>query len=448
MAVSLFWYKLVFMAELIFALMLTTYPLKRKPHFAARVVLAVLALFAVAWAFPLLWYNAIYTSCMFLILFGCSLLALKFCYQEPFYHLAFCGILAYTTQHIAYETYNFFITITGIGSYGSMYQQMEGDAEWDPFALVSYFGIYALVYWAVWVFVSGRVEKEEHFSVGGHISKLFLSTTIVLVDVVLNSLIVYTLTEEPNPVLLFCVYMQSTLCCILAMGIQFTMLDRQIAVEESEKIQELWAQDKKQYERFRESVELINIKCHDLKHQLRAIRQGEGEVSRDSLEEIEQALSVYNCKVETGNQVLDTILAEKSLLCEHEHIRLNCIAEGAALNFISASDLYSLFGNAISNAVEAVRKTEDLERRIIHLTVHRKGSMIFIHLENYCPNAEQLVFVDGLPQTTKDDSGYHGYGMRSMQMLAEKLGGGMEANVSDHIFNLNFFIPVAEENLS
>lgn len=432
------------MLELIIALALTTYHLKKKDRFTIRVVIGCAVLLLLAEVFPVIWYNAIYSSLMFLALFGFALVVLSFCYHEPIRHLAFCGVIAYTAQHVAYETYNFFVTATGISTYGSMYGQLEGESQFNPFALAAYFSIYAVIYWAFWAVVTHRIRAQEELNIGGNISRLFLSSIIILVDIVLNAIIVYSFTGELNLSILIAVYVQSVLCCVLAVGIQLTMLDRQAAVREGERIQTLWELDRKQYEYFRENVDLINIKCHDLKHQIRALRTGDGEVDKESLREIETAISVYNCKVETGNQVLDTILAEKSLLCEYEHIRLVCMVDGRELNFISASDLYSLFGNAISNAIEAVKKTDDLEKRLIHLSVVRKGPMIVIHLDNYCPKAETLVFKDGLPMTTKEEeAGYHGYGMRSMRMLAEKLGGGLEANVKRDIFNLNIFIPAS-----
>jgi len=444
MTSSLFWYKPIFMTELIIALVITTYPLKKKDHFLFRVLGTVMVLIVVALVFPIYSYNALYTSFIFIILFLIALLMLRFCYNEPMNILAFCGMIAYTTQHISYQTYNFIVTITGIGSYASMYRQTES-TELNPFAALTYFGTYALIYWIVWVLVSDRVEREESLEIGGGFSKLFLSAAIVLVDVVVNAMIVFSLDGEPNPITYFAVYLQSILCCTLALGIQFTMLDRQIAVKERERIQMLWALDRQQYKRFRESVELINIKCHDLKHQIRGIRQSGGEVSRDALREIEQAISIYHCKVETGNQVLDTILAEKSLLCEYKHIRFTCVADGALLSHFAASDLYSLFGNAVSNAIEAVLKAEEEEKRVIHLTVTGRGGMVFIHVENYCPDGDQIVFLDGLPQTSKENNGYHGYGMRSMQMLAEKLGGGMEVNIAGDMFNLNICLPAQGE---
>ena len=39
-----------------------------------------------------------------------------------------------------------------------------------------------------------------------------------------------------------------------------------------ETIRQLWEQDRRQYEAAKENIDLINIKCHDLKHKIKALR--------------------------------------------------------------------------------------------------------------------------------------------------------------------------------
>jgi sensor histidine kinase regulating citrate/malate metabolism len=65
------------------------------------------------------------------------------------------------------------------------------------------------------------------------------------------------------------------------------------------------------------------------------------------------------------NDTLDIIITEKCLLCEKENITLTCIADGEKISFISVTDLYSLLGNAIDNAIEAVLQFEDQDKRSI-----------------------------------------------------------------------------------
>lgn len=439
-------YKPIFMLELIFAVALVTERLKRQPHFRLRAVSSILGLLAVSVLFPVIWYNSIYISCMFLLLFACLLAAMRFCFDEPWINVLFYGIIAYTAQHISYQTHNFLMTISGLGKYGEMYLEAAYDGTRSVFAGCLSLVCICLVYWPVWLITSYMTQTRRDLDFGNRRSRLLLAFALLLVDVVLNAVEVYGIGDAILPsVTLVVMYMQSVLCCVMALGIQFTMLDKATAVRETERIKELWRLDRELYERFQESAELINIKCHDLKHQLQMLQTAGGKVTRQELGDMAQAIAVFDNQIQTGNQVLDTVLALKGLECEYAQIHFTCIAEGQVLEFLSVEQLYSLFGNAMTNAIEAVKKSDDQDKRVIHLEVARRKDLVFIHVENYCPDAGQLTFMDGLPETTKTDRINHGYGMRSMQLITEQLGGGMEVHVEKSMFHLNIFIPAAKK---
>ena len=42
------------------------------------------------------------------------------------------------------------------------------------------------------------------------------------------------------------------------------------------------------------------------------------------------AVQRYDANADTGNEVLDVVLTEKSMHCEARHITLNCVADGSA----------------------------------------------------------------------------------------------------------------------
>lgn len=198
-----------------------------------------------------------------------------------------------------------------------------------------------------------------------------------------------------------------------------------------------------QYQQSQESIDLINRKYHDLKHQIAALR-GECDPARKSefLDRMEADIRSYEAQNKTGNQVLDTVLTSKSLYCQKHDINLTCVADGTALDFLEVMDLCTLFGNALDNAIEAVERVADGEKRLIHLSVARQKGFLRIRVENYYEG--DLRFEGELPLTTKADKRFHGYGLKSIRQTAEKYGGSVTISTKKNWFELRVLIPIEE----
>ena len=92
---QLFWYKPVFMIELMFAETLFVLRLKRKPYFVLRVIFVVALLLRFSLFVPVLDYSAWYNAWMFFVMFAASVLAIKFCFDESWKSIVFlchCGL--------------------------------------------------------------------------------------------------------------------------------------------------------------------------------------------------------------------------------------------------------------------------------------------------------------------------------------------------------------------
>lgn len=200
-----------------------------------------------------------------------------------------------------------------------------------------------------------------------------------------------------------------------------------------------------QYNSYRiseDSIALVNQKYHDLKHHIQLLRS---EVSSGEklayLDQMEQEIRSYEAQNKTGSQVLDTILTAKGLQCQREGISLTCVAEGQALAFLHPMDLSALFGNALDNAIESVKKLADPDRRLIHLSVARQKGFLRIRVEN-CYEGE-LCLEAGMPASTKQDKRYHGFGLKSIQAIAAKYGGSMTIASQGGWFELRVLFPLA-----
>lgn len=233
--------------------------------------------------------------------------------------------------------------------------------------------------------------------------------------------------------------------CITLLYLQSALFKKSSMRKELETIQLLWHQQKGQYQLSKETIELINHKCHDLKHQVQAIRVVKDEKERETyLEKIEKSVQIYSAIVRTGNEILDTILTEKSLICENSGIHINCVADGSLLAFMNPVDLYTLFGNALDNAIEAVRKLESKEKRVIDIMLYERQSFLMLQIVN--PMCGEVKFEDGLPLTTKAKNGYHGYGMKSMLHTIQKYEGHLTTEVKNGCFYFNVMLPLERDS--
>ena len=209
---------------------------------------------------------------------------------------------------------------------------------------------------------------------------------------------------------------------------------------EKEALRRIMENQYQAYQLSRESMEMVNQKYHDLKHQIHLLRREAGsEKSQAYLRQMEEEIRDYEAQNKTGNPVLDAVLTQKSLQCRKQGIELRVIADGSLLRMMNEMEISALFGNMLDNAIESEEKAPP-EKRIIRLYIDSEKGFARIRMENY--TEESLRFSDGLPLTTKKDKNLHGFGMKSMRQTVEKYGGSLIALQQESWFQLRILIPL------
>ena len=331
-------------------------------------------------------------------------------------------VTATAAQNLMFNLYWIAITYLGFS---------EGTVQSVLVALPIMLAVYAVVY----LLFSRKLREWVDYPVAqGRV--ISTAAMILLFVVVLNRRILDT---EHQYGVYWAYVLGDIFCLLLLFGLFYESgLKQKYLIME----QLLYAEQKKQ-QMTRENIELINRKCHDLKHQIGALRMmGESREREAYIREIEKAAVFYESSAKTGNQMLDLLLMEKLLYCEKYKVKLSCIAEGEKLKFLDTMDLYSLFGNALDNAIESVIREEDEKNRIISFRVASRGQILSIHFENYI--GHELEFSDGMPVTTKEDKKYHGFGMLSIRHIVEKYGGTLQISSQGHVFQMNILLPIPE----
>lgn len=231
----------------------------------------------------------------------------------------------------------------------------------------------------------------------------------------------------------------SFLCCALVLLMEYYVLRENSMKRDQEMMEQLLQLSHAQQKSSKEAIDIINMKCHDLKHQMKALAKMEDNQSRTAyLEEIRDAVSIYDATYHTGCSALDYVLREKTLLFNERKIEFSCMVEGRMISYITSADVYALMGNALDNSLERVLKEREGER-VISFQIKHHHEMVLIHLENRCSST--LRFEKGIPVTDKEDRARHGFGVKSMRYIVEKYHGELFMSVKNGKFSLDILLP-------
>ena len=414
-----------YIIELVFSIFIFAVHFPRRRMFALRAAGSFLLLCAISafWAYAVGSRELLFAGLeivpviKFVLYFALSVGMIFFCFERSFSLSLFTGIAAYSAQHGSYKL-------------GELIRRALPQSVPSAWGGVIYFLIIAAAYVAIYFIFRRSFSDIEKDYIPGR-QAVLLAVPLVLYTTVFQ----YSSALDFSLYVIYALY--DILCCFFTLYIQYSLIKAGRREHEYRLIQHLHHLEKQQYDITKKNMEMFDIKMHDVKHMLLGMRNI---LTSEQIAEIEKVVTIYDSTVKSGNEVLDVIFTEKSLQCEQKGIAFERIVDGSLLRFMHVSDVYSLFGNAIDNAIEAVSKVDKREKRTVSLMVRESRGMVYIGLENGYTGT--IRFEDGLPVTTKHDKQFHGFGTKSMCNVVEKYGGTMVINASDNIFRLNILLPV------
>ena len=421
------WNRISYMVQLNAACLMFMLPAQKSQRFYLRFLLGALATIGAAfWINGSLGEDGI-AKLSYGYWLGYIMVCVAFvwiCLDISFKEAIYCAICACAMQHVAYDM----VIIYQVAGGGSSLVQIA---------------IYILIYAIFYQTFARKLPKRGSFPVRK--SSLAPMVTLVVLVWMLSTL---EISGKPGfeagigNQIIFRVL--DAVCCLYVLWVQIYEKEKLELQRELDGINNMWKQQKRQYEVTEEMIDNINRKCHDLKHQIRALRQmTDEEQKQEYFNEIENDIMLYDTALRTGNKALDVVLMDKGLFCKNHDIQWTCMADGEKLDFMKLEDIYAIFGNALDNAIAAVGKLQDREKRVISTKMITQNNIMVIQVRNYY-NAE-LDFEGGLPLTTQNESQGHGFGMKSIRYTSEKYNGTISVRAEDDIFTLQILIPIPEK---
>jgi len=433
-------YKIIFISELLLAELLIAFHYKKRKGFSYLFPLMICACYLFAFLYPEKLVNDwLSSSFMFVLLFCITILGIKVCFIADFGSVLFCAISGYTIQHISYLCFSLIdaVLLDGKAFISSAYNNNK-IISFDSFGgMIAFsFVIYLCLYF--FVYMSSYLLLRKYISKNGILK--FKSLTIVafiLLTLLSNIVIsdVFRYVEDVPLILSALYYILSLLLCATIIFLQINTIRRKDVEQEMEIMSTLYKEQQKQYKIRQETIDLINIKCHDFRHKIHEVGEKHF-VDSNALQEMQNLISFYDAKISTGNKMIDTILTEKSIICNDKKISFTCIVDGSSLEFLDNGDVCALFGNILDNAVEACDKVTDENKRCISLIVEKEKSAVVIKEDNYYVGKIERD-KNGLIETSKQDKGYHGFGIKSIREIVSRYDGILKIETDHGVFRLS-----------
>ena len=418
------WNRISYMAELLAACMVFLFPQRGKNKILLKAGGMAVLLILFAYMINSKWdlasaglYSFGYWAA-YLLVIG---LFVWFCMGGFLLKAAYYAIFACAVQHISYDIYLIYAILGG-----------------QNYVVIVL--IFILVYVLAYFFVARKLVFDERFVLNR--KSLFPIATIITLVWILSIMDDSFISGFESGNLHRVIYrICDALCCFYVLWVQISQRELMKLQAELSSMNAAWRLKKEQYEMTSDTIENINRKCHDLKHQIRELRNmSDGQEREEYLNELEHDIMIYDTALQTGNHALDIVLMEKALYCKNHRIHWTCMADGAKLDFMKMEDIYAIFGNALENAIRAVVELEDTMKRVISVKIVSQNSIRLIQIQNYYKG--KLCFENGVPVTTKKNKRDHGYGMKSIRYTAEKYNGTITVKADQDIFTLQILIPV------
>lgn len=225
-----------------------------------------------------------------------------------------------------------------------------------------------------------------------------------------------------------------TLLLLVSIGFAARQTGRMILVAKERR-------EKAYFEDINNRYSEIRMLRHDMNNHFSAISLllGEGKVkeAQTYLQHITADMASATPLTQTGVGALDLVLWNKLTSAKEQQIEIQADLGHSLSGFpLSDYEWCSLFGNLLDNAIEAVQKLPEAQRKI-KISIGRQMDMLCIYCEN--PYAT-ILKENGALTTLKGDHKNHGLGLKQIRRIASKYNGTVDIHTENQTFCISVLL--------
>ena len=184
-----------------------------------------------------------------------------------------------------------------------------------------------------------------------------------------------------------------------------------------------------------------SIYRHDMRHHLSLLNgyleAGEisraGEYIRQTQTDIDKIVPVRYCE----NNTVNLILASFAMKAKQQGVDFSAEVNIPATLPLSDTELCALLSNGLENAVCAAAQTDGDSQRTVRINCQLHKDKLLIYISN--PYRGTVIMREGLPESNQPQ---HGFGAKSIRMIAERHNGYCAFEAKDGLFTLKAVMPL------
>jgi len=224
-------------------------------------------------------------------------------------------------------------------------------------------------------------------------------------------------------------------------------LNNALSRQHEEKLKlELNKQEKELYfaqiQLMQESIRQVRSVRHDMNLHLATIKEfsSGNKATTDYINSLLEDISEGEVYSSTGNIAFDSIINFKLKTAKEDNIKLDLSLFVPPVLNIAISDIVTILGNLLDNALEAVAKIED---KMIKLEIEFSKGNLHIKIDNTFEGNVKYAKPQGEKEkrivTQKAESG-HGFGLENIQKSVMKYNGHMDISHEGNIFSVGVLL--------
>lgn len=180
---------------------------------------------------------------------------------------------------------------------------------------------------------------------------------------------------------------------------------------------------------------------HDMRHHLSLIggylADGDNQKAVDYIRLVQEGIDEITPNRYSENNTVYLILSSFASKAKLSGVSFSVYAGLPPNLSIPETELCALLSNGLENAITAASQVAEEQLRTVRISCHVHKRKLLIYIENSFKG--EIVMENGLPQSQHQG---HGFGVKSMAMIAEKYGGYSSFTAKDEVFTVKIVLPL------